>query len=334
MKRLLLAVAALFAVALLGAGAALLHAFEEPYGDFGRPIVLDYTPGTTGDELAAELEQRGVIRSRWLFQLLRAWRPDAVLQAGEYEFAEPASVRNVFRKLAEGAVRLHPITIPEGLTRFEIAELIETAGFGSRRRFLALTEDPTPIHDLFPTAKTLEGCLFPETYLFPRSADESDLLAAMLQRFRQVFNSAMEGKTAATDPYPTLILASMVEKETAVDEERPLVSSVYHNRLRIGMPMQCDPTVIYGLTLEDRYRGMLYSDDLLKPNPYNTYLLGGLPPGPIANPGRASIEAALKPAKSKYVYFVARIDGRPEHTFSRSLPEHNRAVAAYRRTQR
>ena len=329
-----LAGALAIAVALTGLWlyAAFRAAMARPFGSIDEPVTIDYEKGMSGEELAAALERQGIIQSRWLFQAARALRPDEVLQAGEYEFREPVSVWDVFEKLAEGRVRLYPITIPEGLTRFETAQRIAESGFGSEQRFLALTEDAAPIRDLFPQAKTLEGCLFPETYSLPRGATEADLLAAMLDRFRQAFGSVSH--KSALDSYDTLVLASMIEKETGVESERTTVSSVYHNRLRIGMRMQCDPTVIYGLLLDGAYRGKLYTADLETPNPYNTYLNKGLPPGPIASPGLASIQAAANPAKSNYLYFVARSEGGPDHVFTASLREHNRAVAAYRRTQR
>lgn len=328
---LVAAVALLVVVGALLAGAWV--ALGTTYGEFPEPAVVDYRPGQSSEDLADALEAAGVVRSRWLFLLERARRSNEVLQAGEYEFTEPLSVRQVYDVISEGRVRLYPVTIPEGLTRFETAQRVAEAGFGTEAEFLALTADPSPIRDLFPEAQTLEGCLFPETYMLPRGADGRRVLEAMLERFRAVFTSALEARKSSLGPYELLVMASMIEKETGVDDERPLVSSVYQNRLRIGMPMQCDPTVIYGLLLENRYRGRLLLKDLEDPHPYNTYVRRGLPPGPIANPGAASLQAAAHPAETKYLYFVARSVGRPEHVFSESLSRHNQAVAAYRRTQ-
>lgn len=325
----------LLVAAAMAAAAAFAYfeiAVGEPFGEFDEAVVFDYPPGMSGEALAAALEEQGIVRSARVFQLHRFLQRDRVLQAGEYEFSEPLSVREVFDTLAEGRVKLYSFTIPEGLTRFETAQRVGESRFGTEAEFLALTTDPTPIRDLFPEAKTLEGCLFPETYFLARDAGAEELLDAMLTRFREAFRPSQG--TTPLKPYEVLVMASMVEKETAVEEERPLVSSVYHNRLRIGMRMQCDPTVIYGLLLENAYHGKLYLKDLERPSPYNTYMNPGLPPGPIANPGRSSIQAALNPADTKFVYFVARSEGKPEHVFSKTLPEHNRAVAAYRRTQR
>ena len=321
----------LAAVAAGGVGVWL--ALDEPYGDFGEPVVVDYLPGQSSETLADKLESEGVVRSRWLFLLQRALDRDRVLQAGEYEFSEPQSVREVFDVLAEGRVRLYPITIPEGLTRFETAERVAEAGLATVEEFNDLTADPAPVRDLFPDAKSLEGCLFPETYMLPRAATGEQLRDAMIERFREVFTRALDSRTSKLGSYESLVMASMIEKETGVDGERGRVSSVYQNRLRIGMPMQCDPTTIYGLILQGRYRGRLLLDDLKDPHPYNTYVHRGLPPGPIANPGAASLKAAANPDETSYLYFVARAQGQPDHVFSENLAEHNRAVAAYRRTQ-
>lgn len=331
-----LALVVLVALALVVAGMAgfgIWLALNEDYEDFEQTAVVDYLPGQSSQELAEALESAGVVRSRWLFLAERALRRGDVLQAGEYEFSEPKSVGEVMDMIVEGRVRLHALTIPEGLTRFETAERIAQAGYGSQAELLALMADPAPIRDLFPEAQSLEGCLFPETYMFPRGAGARQVIDAMLDRFRLVFGKAYDARTSKLEAYPLLVMASMIEKETGVDDERARVSSVYQNRLRIGMPMQCDPTVIYGLLLEGRYRGRLLLKDLEGPHPYNTYRRPGLPPGPIASPGAASIQAAADPADTDYLYFVARSVGRPEHAFSKSLTEHNRAVSAYRRTQ-
>lgn len=332
-RRALILLAVVALVAVVSAGVVAWSALDAVYGEFSQPAIVDYQPGQSSDELADTLESAGVVRSRWLFLLARALRRDEVLQAGEYEFSEPRSVLEVMDVIADGRVRLYPLTIPEGLTRFDTAALVAQAGYAEEQEFLAMTADPTPVLDLFPEAQSLEGCLFPETYMLPRGTDGRHVLNAMVERFRLVFAEAFQGRESVLEAYPLLVMASMIEKETGVDDERARVSSVYQNRLRIGMPMQCDPTVIYGLLLQNRYRGRLLLKDLEDPHPYNTYVRRGLPPGPIANPGAASIHAAAHPAKTNYLYFVARSVGRPEHAFSKSLAEHNRAVAAYRKTQ-
>jgi UPF0755 protein len=331
-KRLALSAAALLLVALIAAGAWLVAGMRAPEGPFETPVIVEIPHGASSRQMARLLEERGVIRSATHFMALRVWRSKTVLQAGEYQFQQPASVWEAFDKLASGAVMLHPLTMPEGLTRFEIAKLVGQAGFGTEQELLALTEDPAPIRDLFPRAASLEGCLYPETYRFPRTATSKDVLDAMLRAFRAAFAKAQQGSDSKLEPYEALTLASLIEKETGVDEERPLVSSVYHNRMRIGMLLQCDPTIIYGLLLEGRYRGRIYESDLRAPHAYNTYIHQGLPPGPIANPGLESLQAAYHPADTDYLYFVAEAAGKPSHVFSESLQAHNQAVAQYRGT--
>ncbi|MCB1019581.1 MAG: endolytic transglycosylase MltG [Acidobacteria bacterium] len=334
MKRILLVAAALFVVALLGVAAWAVNGMAPPDAQFAAPVVVDIPRGASSRDMAALLEEPGVIRSATHFMLARAWRSKDVLQAGEYEFTRPVSVWDAFDKLASGAVLLHTVTVPEGLTRFEIAKLVQEAGFGSADAFLTLTADPGPIRDLFPAAQSLEGCLYPETYSFPRNTEPKTVLDAMLRGFRNAFEQAKQGSDSKLAPYEALTMASLIEKETGVDDERPLVSSVYYNRIRIGMLLQCDPTIIYGLLLEDRYRGKIYESDIRDPHDYNTYVHAGLPPGPIANPGLASLKAAFHPADTNYLYFVAESAGKPGHIFSKNLQAHNQAVAQYRRTLR
>lgn len=331
-KRLALAAAALLLAALIAGGAWLVAGMRAPGARFESPVVVEIPRGASSRQMARLLEENGVIRSATHFMVLRAWRSKDVLQAGEYQFQQPLSVWDAFDKLASGLVMLHPLTAPEGLTRFDIAKLVGQAGFGTEQEFLALTEDPAPIRDLFPKAASLEGCLYPETYRFPRSATSREVLDAMLGAFRAAFEKARAGSDTKLEPYEALTLASLIEKETGVDAERPLVSSVYYNRMRLGMLLQCDPTIIYGLLLEGRYRGRIYESDIRNPHAYNTYVHAGLPPGPIANPGLESLQAAYHPADSDYLYFVAQAAGKPSHVFSKSLQAHNQAVAQYRGT--
>ena len=331
-KRIALAGAGLLLVLAVGAGAWLVQGLAAPAGEFEAPVVLEIPRGASSREMARLLEERGVIRSETHFMLARAWRSQEVLQAGEYEFTQPATVWEAYDKLVAGEVVLYPLTVPEGLTRFEVSDVVALAGFGSKERFLELTADPTAIKDLFPDANSLEGCLYPETYNFPRSTPPDKVLEAMLRAFRSAFETARKDSPSTLNPYEALTLASLVEKETGVDEERPLVSSVFHNRLRLGMLLQCDPTIIYGLLVEGRYRGALYEAELRDPTPYNTYIHPGLPPGPIANPGLDSIEAAHRPADSNYLFFVVEAAGKSTHVFSENLAAHNQAVAQYRET--
>lgn len=300
------------------------------YGDFPDPVTFEYLPGAAGDEAAEALHRLGVVPSRWHFLAARALYPDKVLMAGEYQFSVAASPWDVISRLADGDVYLRTLTIPEGLTRFETAALVADSGYADREEFLALTVDPEPIRDLFPEARSLEGFLFPETYSLPKTTTPEQIIRAMLANFRDAFEAASEGIDTELAPYETLILASLIEKETGIATERPLVSVVFHNRLNRGIVLQCDPTIIYGLLLEGRYRGNIHESDLQDPHPYNTYLHAGLPPGPIASPGAASLRAALAPAESDYIFFVANPSGDGSHTFSVSLTDHNRAVARFR----
>ncbi len=329
----LLGLALLALLAAAAAGALTLSALEEPYAGFEGELLFDYPPGASTRTLAADLERAGVVRSQYLFLAARALRRGVKLQAGEYRFEGPASVWEVYQKLAEGRVHLRPLTITDGLTRFDVARLIADAGYGSLEETLALTADPKLIADLFPQAKTLEGCLYPETYLFPRNASAADVITAMVKGFRKAYAAAAQGKTTSLEPYDVLTLASLIEKETGVPAERPLVSSVFHNRLEKGMLLQCDPTIIYGLILEGRYKGTLLEPEIRDPHAYNTYVHAGLPPGPIASPGRGSLEAAYRPAETDYLFFVAEVYGEPQHIFTKTLQEHNRAAAAYRKTR-
>ena len=305
-----------------------------PHEPFAEPVVIEIARGASSRQIAETLETRGVIRSKWSFLWERAWNREAILMAGEYIFHSPVAVSEAFEMLVSGRVRLYPLTVPEGLNRFETAKIVEASGLATADEFLALSADPSPVRDLLPDATTLEGCLFPETYSVAKTSTVVDLLNAMLSRFRSTLEIAREGRTAELDNWQAVILASMIEKETGWQTERGLVSSVFHNRMRLGMLMQCDPTIIYGLVLEDRYRGRIYRTDLADPHPYNTYIHGGLPPGPIANPGEEALRAAFAPSESSYLYFVAKPGGGSGHAFSKTLRAHNRAVRELRRYER
>jgi peptidoglycan lytic transglycosylase G len=319
--------------AVLMAGIAVVGFFlTASYQGHEGPLVIMIEPGTSTREIGAKLEAEGVVRSRWLFLAARALRLDSKLMAGEYQFDQPMSVRQVYDRIAAGKVLQHPFTVREGLSRFEIAALVESLGFATRDEFLAECEKTDRISDLAPEAKNLEGFLFPETYQATRPFSAVQLVDMMVKRFRSVFEELSQGRTPKLTPYELVTLASMIEKETGVGGERKLVASVFYNRLGKRMLLQCDPTVIYGLVLEDRYHGRLTRDELAIPHGYNTYLHAGLPPGPIASPGRASLEAAFEPADTNYLYFVAEADGAG-HVFSESLQAHNRAVGAYRRSR-
>jgi len=271
-----------------------------------------------------------VIRSQIAFRLWHLAHPKPSLKAGEYRFEREATLPQVYGRIARGDIYFHVVTIPEGYTMFDIAKAMEDAGLGSAADFLHIAETQTQlISDLAPEATSLEGYLFPNTYQFTRTESLEEMAAAMVHQFRQV-SQEIALNTGLTSPVSKVVtMASIVEKETAAPEERPLVASVYYNRLAQNMALDADPTVIYAELLAGTYQGSLHHDDLAVNSPYNTYRFPGLPPGPIGNPGRSSLEAAMHPDSTKFLYFVS--DGNGHHRFARSLEEHNRNVAAYRR---
>jgi UPF0755 protein len=235
----------------------------------------------------------------------------------------------VIDKIARGDVYVVNLTLPEGLTIAEMAKLFESHGLGSAQSFVSAASDARLIHALDPAAHDLEGYLFPDTYALPRHTTAAQVMKLAVERFERVFTPELRGDAAAAQltVRQAVTLASIVEKESARADERPRVASVYVNRLRIGMPMQCDPTVIYALSRAGKYSGNLHREDLAFDSPYNTYRYPGLPPGPIASPGRGALEAAVHPATSDYLYFVSRNDG--SHEFAKTLDEHNRNVQKY-----
>jgi UPF0755 protein len=341
-----LAAISLLVLPIVGLAAWLAWSVLVPLSPPGPKFVL-LRPGFSVRRIAAELKQAGVLRSETAFLLLQYSR-GGTLKAGEYRFETPANMLEVRRRLVQGDIYFHTVVIPEGYTLYDIAATIERSGLATRQEFIeAAQADSFLIRDLAPDAKSLEGYLFPDTYRFTRTQDVHQMLATMVRRFRETlkevgrdsFCSAsinkLLGKSAVTqadcDIQAAVTLASVVEKETAVPEERPLVASVYYNRIRRGMPLQADPSVIYAALLAERYRGAIYRSDLHFDSPYNTYLYPGLPPGPIANPGLASLQAAIAPAATDYLYFVS--DNQGHHRFSRTLEEHNRNVAHYRVAQ-
>jgi UPF0755 protein len=271
------------------------------------------------------------VRSQFGFDLLRFWKRGR-LRAGEYRFDHPAPATEVYARIARGDVFTKQLTIPEGSNIFDIAARVEEAGFGTRQEFLdAAAERVSLVADLDPGAKSLEGYLFPDTYRFARKITPAQIAAAMVRRFR-----AVAGELGLkTNVHEVVTIASLVERETAMDAERPLVASVMMNRLGKKMPLMTDPAVIYGLELQGRWRGVLIKSDLASNTAYNTYLHGGLPPGPVANPGIRSLRAAMEPAQTDYLYFVAAgTDAQGESLFSNTLEEHNKQVAEYRRAQK
>jgi len=301
-----------------------------PFGPT-EALFVQIKPSSSTSRIAAQLEQAGVIRSRYGFALVRFLK-HGTLHPGEYRFSHPATVTEVYSRIVHGDVVTATLVVPEGANLFDIASRAEQAGLGSREDFLAATHSQTAlIADLDPEAKSLEGYLFPATYTFPRTATATQMVTAMVHRFRQVATQLGLEKHVRR----TVILASLVERETAVDADRPLVASVFENRLKANMPLATDPSVIYGLVLEDRWAGQLRSNELATDTPYNTYKHTGLTPGPIANPGLPSLKAALKPATSNYLFFVAAGANAQGHSvFAATLAEHDHNVAGYRREMR
>jgi UPF0755 protein len=295
-------------------------------------ITFEVKAGETVKDIARNLEDQDLIRADWVFVLgYRLFYSGESLKAGEYTIELPISAKNLLFILTEGKVKLYPITIPEGLTRRETAWHLESSLSIDSEEFLKTSENTRLIADLDPEAENLEGYLFPETYSFPKNPDAEAIGAAMIAQFRKVFDDTWikRAKELGMTLREIVILASLIEKETSRPEERGLISGVFHNRLRIGMKLDCDPTIIYALKEEGRFKDRLRTRDLRLDTPYNTYLYGGLPPGPIANPGKGSLEAALYPEEVDYLYFVSKNDG--SHHFSRSFREHQNAVNRYQR---
>lgn len=322
--------AGLAAVAVAYLAAALAADFGRRYAGFSGERFVEIPRGTSSFEIARLLEGNGVIRHQWHFLAARALRRHETLQAGEYKFDRPASPWEVYERLVRGDIHYYWLRVPEGANMFEIAEAAERLGLFPKEEFLAAARSTEPIRDLAPEAPTLEGYLFPATYALTRRTTAEELCRMMTAKFREIW-SELGG---AGEVHATVTLASLIEKETAVAEERPLIASVFRNRLERRMPLQCDPTTIYAAMLAGSWRGTIHRSDLDRAHPYNTYRVAGLPPGPIANPGRSSLEAALRPAETGFTYFVAKADGSGAHTFSASLEAHNRAVSRFRNGSR
>jgi len=316
-----------FAALALTALAGVAWSLAGAYQGFRTEAFVDIPRGTGSVGVAGLLAESGVIRYRWQFLAVRALRPRVKLLAGEYDFRRPASPWEIFDLLARGDVFCYQLSVPEGQNIFDIAASVDRLGVISGALFLEAARDASSIRDLAPQARTLEGFLFPDTYRITKRATASDLCLQMTDRFRRAW---AELRTTEP-PLAAATLASLIEKETGLAEERPMVASVFRNRLRLGMPLDCDPTAIYAALLDGRFRGEISRSDLESRNLYNTYQYAGLPPGPIANPGLEALKAAVNPADTKYLFFVARPDGSGAHVFSEKLEAHQRAVSKYRR---
>ena len=335
----------LFLVAVAASAAAAWFVFL-PYGPSSATFV-EIAPGSSSTQIATQLEQAGILRSRYAFDAVRLWKR-GTLKAGEYRFDHPDSVPDIYARIARGDVFTLSVTIPEGSNRFDIAKRLRDAGLDKNSEFLPATISNTAlVADLDLQPKSLEGYLFPDTYRFQRKATGTQIATAMVHRFRieaaqigLVVSPLPSGSATptsgatsnTTNIHATVTLASLVERETAIPGERSLVASVLMNRLAKGMPLMTDPAVIYGLETEGTWRGAIHQSDLVHDTPYNTYRHPGLPPGPIANPGLPALRAAMRPSSTSYLYFVAAGDNPQGHSlFSTTLEEHNRNVAIYRK---
>jgi UPF0755 protein len=328
------AVLASLVVLALGAagGAWWLHtSLTTPYRGFSAPeIFVDLPAGAGVSGIGSRLAAAGVVSDPLTFRIAaKLSGAERRLQAGEYRFDRPASPMEVVGRLSRGDVFTRAVTFREGLTIREMAAVFEATGLGSADAFARAAAAGERASAFDPSAETLEGYLFPDTYALPRQVRPEQLVGLMVAGFIQVFDADLQAKAAALgmSVREAVTLASLVEKETAEPAERPLVAAVYHNRLRRGMPLQCDPTVIFALMRAGRWDGNLTRANLQIDSPYNTYRYPGLPPGPIASPGRASLDAAVGPADVSYLYFVSRNDGT--HAFATTLAEHNRNVAEW-----
>jgi UPF0755 protein len=308
------------------------RSLDLPAQDIELHHVVEIPADASFKTVSALLAQKGLIASPFWFRVLGKVRnAERKIKPGEYDFHTRMLPSDILNALVKGRVIHHSILIPEGLTAQQISQLLNETGIAAEAGITRLILDPDFIRSLGVEAPNLEGYLFPDTYLFPRRTKPEEVVKTMVMRFRQLYTPNLQARAAElkmTDRQ-VLILASIIEKETGQDQERSLVSAVFHNRLRRNWPLQSDPTLIYGIP---NFDGNLTRDDLARPGRYNTYLKPGLPPGPIANPGIKSIEAALYPAPVTYLYFVSRNDG--SHQFSTTLAEHNRAVDHYQKKKK
>ena len=316
-------------ILLIGGGYFFWRAMTVPYRGFSAPAVqVEVKKGQRTSIILRHLQEAGALRDAYLPLIyIKVARHGESIKAGVYEFTKPLSAADVIDKLIRGDVILKTVTIREGLDRFAVARLFVADGFGRANDWDNLTADPELIRDLAPQAQTLEGYLFPDTYKFNPGTPPKVIIAEMVANFRKHFGPEMAYISTGLNPHETVTLASIVESEAKLPQERPLVASVYLNRLQRHMQLGADPTVIYALKLANRWSGNIHKQDLEMDSPYNTYRVHGLPPGPIANPGIASLRAAAAPAKTAFLYFVAKHDG--SHAFSTNIEEHNRNVQIY-----
>jgi UPF0755 protein len=311
-------------------GGFLAYRVLAPYEGFSGETFVEIPRGTSTQGVAQKLAEAGVVRTPYDFLLARAAERRRVLQAGEYRFTHAASAVEVVDRIARGDIYAIEFVVPEGKNMFDIAALAEQLKLFPAAEFLKAARNPALIRDLDPQAPTLEGYLFPNTYKLARTTTPERLCQIMTGKFREVW----KGMKPDADVHRTVTLASLVEKEGKQPQERPQIAAVFANRLRIGMKLDCDPTTIYASLLAGRYNGVIHRSELDSEDAYNTYRHTGLPPGPIANPGQEALDAALHPTNTEALYFVLKPDGSGTHQFSKSLEDHEKATAAYRKSQK
>jgi len=295
--------------------------------------IIEVKPRTSFYSVAGTLKEKGVIGDiRKFYLYARVKGALHRIRAGEYLFEPLMTPRQILTKLVKGEVINHRVTISEGLNLYQIADILEESGFVGKKDFIARAFDTALMNKLAVKGISFEGYLYPETYFFVKGMNAEEIISHMVGRFKEIFVEEYEerAKELGFTPEEIVTLASIIEKETANPEERPLISAVFHNRLERNIRLQTDPTVIYGMM--EKFDGDLKKKDLKKKTPYNTYRINGLPPGPIANPGVESIKAALFPADVEYIYFVSMNNG--SHAFSKTLEEHNRSVWRYQKRMR
>lgn len=328
----------LLATALVGicsAGLLYMHLIswaQQPAGTAVTEKLFTVTPGQGLRKIADELRRAGLVSDALRFTLLaRIKNKDKLIKAGEYAFATTLSPNEILDQMVAGRVHLYRLTIPEGFNLVQIAGAVSAAGLASEADFLAAARDSQTAEALKIHGKTVEGYLFPDTYYFPLGIDSTAIITALVRRFEAAYKPEWRRRSEALglSVHEVVTLASIIEKETGDPAERPLIASVFHNRLKKGMRLETDPTVIYGI--ED-FDGNLTRKHLRTPTPYNTYVIKGLPPGPIASPGHAALEAALYPAETDYLFFVSRRDRT--HQFSSNLEDHRKAVRKYQLRRR
>jgi UPF0755 protein len=336
LRRLLLCICFFLPIPVLAVVIGIRYELYSPYYNAaGEETFVNIPPGANAAKVAGILKDHGILHTKLPFRLwLRHTGLDRGLKAGEYRFSDKASPIDIAERLTRGDVYFRSITIPEGLTAMETADLLARSGFGDRKKLETALLRADLIRDLDPSAQNLEGYLFPETYRFGRNDDEEAVIGAMVGQFRSRMDKILE-----QSPLPEgwtiariVTLASLIEKEVKIPAEQPIVASVLINRLRLNMTLGVDATIIYAMKLAGTWDGNIRKSDLRMASPYNSYIHRDLPPGPICNPGESVIRAALRPAKTDYLYYVSKNDGT--HHFSLDLRSHNNAVNRYQRSGR